>query len=302
MKNLEAKKQLRAKLKQLRNALSKEERCEKSKEIEKIVLNKLDKLVADVSQNIDKYDFGIALDKIYEFIWNEFCDWYIEIVKPRIYSEDYQTKVAVCDILNHVFGTSLKLLHPFMPFITSEIYGNLVQYNDKDLMVSKWPRIREKFVFEKEEQFIENLKSIITQIRNVRANMNVHPSKKSKLIFVSENYKKEIETSSAFIEKLGFANEIVVQKNKNNIPQNAISIMGDGIEVYIPFEELVDIEEEHKRLEEEKKKVLAEIERATKMLSNPGFVNKAPEAKINEEKAKLEKYQEMLRSIEERLS
>jgi len=268
---------------------------------DKWILNKLDRLVVDVSQNIDKYDFGIALDKIYEFIWNEFCDWYIEIVKPRIYSEDYQTKVAVCDILNHVFGTSLKLLHPFMPFITSEIYGNLVQYNDKDLMVSKWPTIREKFVFDKEEQFVENLKSIITQIRNVRANMNVHPSKKSKLIFVSQNYKNEIKTSSVFIEKLGFANEVVVQEDKNNIPQNAISIMGDGIEVYIPFEELVDIEEEKKRLEEEKKKVLAEIERATKMLSNPGFVNKAPEAKINEEKAKLEKYKEMLKSIEERI-
>ena len=268
---------------------------------DKWILNKLDKLVVEVNQNIDKYDFGIALDKIYDFIWNEFCDWYIEIVKTRIYSEDYQTKVAVCDILNHVFGTSLKLLHPFMPFITSEIYGNLVQYNDKDLMVSKWPTLREKFVFEKEEQFIENLKSIITQIRNARANMNVHPSKKSKLIFVSENYKNEIESSIAFIEKLGFANEVVVQENKNNVPQNAISIMGDGIEVYIPFEDLVDIEEEHKRLEDEKKKVLAEIERATKMLSNPGFVNKAPETKINEEKAKLAKYQEMLKSIEERL-
>ena len=244
---------------------------------DKWILNKLDKLVVEVSQNIDKYDFGIALDKIYDFIWNEFCDWYIEIVKTRIYSEDYQTKVAVCDILNHVFGTSLKLLHPFMPFITSEIYSNLVQYNDKDLMVSKWPTLREKFVFEKEEQFIENLKSIITQIRNARANMNVHPSKKSKLIFVSENYKNEIESSIAFIEKLGFANEVVVQENKNNVPQNAISILGAGIEVYIPFEDLVDIEEERKRLEDEKKKVLAEIERATKMLSNPGFVTKSSE-------------------------
>ena len=131
--------------------------------------------------------------------------------------------------------------------------------------------------------------------------MNVHPSKKSKLIFVSQNYKNEINKCPSFIEKLGFANEIVVQESKDNIPQNAISIMGDGIEVYIPFEELVNIEEEKKRLQEEKKKVLAEIERATKMLSNPGFVNKAPESKINEEKAKLEKYKEMLRSIEERL-
>ena len=268
---------------------------------DKWILNKLDKLVVEVSQNIDKYDFGIALDKIYEFIWNEFCDWYIEIIKPRIYSEDYQTKVAVCDILNHVFGTSLKLLHPFMPFVTSEIYANIVRYNDKDLMVSKWPTIRDEFVFDKEEQFIENLKDIIIQIRNVRANMNVHPSKKSKLIFVCADYKKEIESSVAFIEKLGFANEIIVQENKENIPQNAISILGNKIEVYIPFEELVDVQEERKRLEDEKKKLQAEVERATKMLSNPGFVNKAPESKINEEKEKLAKYQEMLNTVNERL-
>ena len=131
--------------------------------------------------------------------------------------------------------------------------------------------------------------------------MNVHPSKKAKLIFVTTEYNKDIEQSKAFIEKLGFANEIAIQDNKDNIPQNAISIISNGMEVYIPFEELVDVEEEKKRLEDEKKKVVAEIERASKMLANPGFVNKAPEAKINEEKAKLDKYQEMLKSIEERL-
>ena len=131
--------------------------------------------------------------------------------------------------------------------------------------------------------------------------MNVHPSKKTKLIFVTNEHKEEINQSATFIEKLGFANEIIIQDNKENIPQNAISIMADGMEVYIPFEELVDMEEERKRLETEKKKVLSEIERASKMLSNPGFVNKAPEAKINEEKAKLAKYQDMLKSIEERL-
>ena len=268
---------------------------------DKWILNKLDKLVAEVSKNIDNYDLGIAIDKIYEFIWNEFCDWYIEIAKSRLYSDNYQTKVAVCDILHHVFGTSLKLLHPFMPFITSEIFGKLVQYSDKDLMVSKWPEIKEEFVFNEEEQFIENLKEVIIQIRNVRANMNVHPSKKSKLIFVTTKYANQINSCKSFIEKLGFANEVVVQEDKVNIPQNAISIISNGIELFIPSEELVDLEEERKRLEDEKKKVLAEIERASKMLSNPGFVSKAPEAKINEEKAKLEKYKEMLKNIEERL-
>ena len=269
---------------------------------DKWILNKLDKLVYEVTQNIENYDLGIALDKIYNFIWNEFCDWYIEMVKPRLYSQDYQTKVAVCDILNHVFGTSLKLLHPFMPFITTEIYSNLVQYSNKDLMVSKWPRIREKFVFDKEEKMIENLKEIIVGIRNTRAKLNVHPSKKSKLIFVTNDFKNEIENSKSFIEKLGFANEIVILENNKQIPENAISILTDGIEVYVPFEDIVDIEEEKNRLQEEIKKLESEVERGEKMLSNPGFVNKAPETKVNEEKEKLTKYKEMLESSKQRLN
>ena len=214
---------------------------------------------------------------------------------------DYETKVAVCDILNHVFGTSLKLLHPFMPFITTEIYSNLVSYSDKDLMVSKWPRVRSEFVFDKEEKVIESIKEIIVGIRNARAKLNVHPSKKSKLIFVTSEFKNEIEDSKLFIEKLGFANEIVVQENKDNIPENAISVLADGIEVYIPFEDIVDIEEEKERLQNEIKRLQAEVERGTKMLSNPGFVNKAPEAKVNEEKEKLAKYQEMLETTTLRL-
>ena len=268
---------------------------------DKWILNKLDKLVKDVTQNIENYDLGIAIDKIYNFIWNEFCDWYIEMVKPRLYSDNYETKVAVCDILNHVFGTSLKLLHPFMPFITTEIYSNLVSYSDKDLMVSKWPRVRSEFVFDKEEKVIESIKEIIVGIRNARAKLNVHPSKKSKLIFVTSEFKNEIEDSKLFIEKLGFANEIVVQENKDNIPENAISVLADGIEVYIPFEDIVDIEEEKERLQNEIKRLQAEVERGTKMLSNPGFVNKAPEAKVNEEKEKLAKYQEMLETTTLRL-
>ena len=265
------------------------------------ILNKLDNLIKTVTQNIDDYDLGIALENIYNFIWSEFCDWYIEMAKSRLYSENKQEKTQVCFVLNYVLGDSLKLLHPFMPFITSEIYSKLVNYDDKDLMVSNWPKTKKRVEYDNEKNFVENLKDVITQIRNVRANMNVHPSKKAKLIFVTTEYKEEIEQSKAFIEKLGFANEITIQDNKNDIPQNAISIISNGMEVYIPFEELVDVEEERKRLEDEKKKVIAEIERASKMLSNPGFVNKAPEAKINEEKAKLEKYQDMLKSIEERL-
>ena len=264
---------------------------------DKWILNKLDKLIVDVTKNIENYDLGIALDNIYGFIRDEFCDWYIEMVKPRLYSDDYETKVTVCGILNYVFGASLKLLHPFMPFVTTEIYSNLVTYSDKDLMVSKWPRIKTEFIFDKEENLVETLKEIIVEVRNIRAKMNVHPSKKVRLIFVTNKYKDEINMSKEFIMKLGFGNEVVVQADKNGIGDNAISIIKDGIELYMPLEGLVDLEEEAKRKEEEKKKIEFEIQRAEKMLSNPGFVSKAPQAKIDEEKAKLEKYKEMLKNF-----
>ena len=268
---------------------------------DKWILNKLDELIKTVTQNINDYDLGIALDNIYNFIWNEFCDWYIEIAKSRLYSDNLEEKTQVCFVLNEVLKDSLKLLHPFMPFVTSEIYSKLVKSDEKALMVSEWPKLINRVNYDKNNDFIENVKDVIIQIRNVRANRNVHPTKKTKLIFVTNKYKSEIEESKSFIEKLGFANDVIIQSNKNNISQNAISIISNEMEVYIPFEELVDVEEERKRLEEEKKKVLSEIDRASKMLANPGFVNKAPEAKINEEKAKLAKYQEMLKSIEERL-
>ena len=283
---------------------NKEEKSFKSDSLrieDKWIISKLNTLIGEVSQNIDKYDLGVALDKIYGFIWNEFCDWYIEMAKSRLYSENESEKMQVCFVLDYVLGISLKLLHPFMPFVTSEIYSKLVRYNDKDLMISKWPTEKQNLNFEDEEKLIEQLKQIIINIRNTRAELNVHPSKKSELIFVTKTNKKFIEESEGFLKKLAFSENINIQEDKKGIAQNAISIIAEGIEVYIPFEDLVDIEEERKRLQEEKKKVLAEIERATKMLSNLGFVNKAPESKINEEKSKLAKYQEMLKSIEERL-
>ncbi len=270
---------------------------------DKWILNKLDKLIKDVTNNINNYELGIALDNIYSFIWNEFCDWYIEMVKPRLYSDNYEEKVAVCDILNHVFGTSLKLLHPFMPFITAEIFKELVEYKNKDIMLNKWPHIRKsEFAFDNEEKTLENLKEIIVGIRNVRANMNIHPSKKAELIFVTKDYAKEIEESKDFLLKLGFGKEIKVQTDKTGISDNAISILSKGIEVYMPFEDLVDIKEEIERLEKEKTRLEAEVARGEKMLSNPGFVNKAPEAKINEEKEKLANYKKMLETVQERLN
>ena len=270
---------------------------------DKWILNKLDKLVVDVTNNINNYEIGIALDNIYSFIWNEFCDWYIEIVKPRLYGDNYEDKVAVCDILNHVFGSSLKLLHPFMPFITAEIFKELVEYKNKEIMLNKWPNIRKKeFAFNKEEQIVENLKDVIVGIRNVRANMNIHPSKKADLIFVTDKYKDEIEESKDFILKLGFGKDLKIQENKEGIASNAISIISNGIELYLPFEDLVDVKEEIQRLEKEEEKLEAEVLRGEKMLSNPGFINKAPEEKINLEKEKLENYKKALQTVKERLN
>ena len=267
---------------------------------DKWILSKLNKLVKEVTNNLENFELGIATQKVYDFIWNEFCDWYIEMVKSRLYDENCTTKFAAQYTLNKVLKDSLKLLHPVMPFVTEKIYMQLY-HNDESIMISKWPEYTESLSFEKEEEQIEKLKTIIVGIRNLRTNLNVHPSKKSKLIFVTKTANDMLKESSAMIQKLGFANEIDIQENKENIPQNAMSVLADGIEVYIPFEELVDLEAEKQRLQGEREKLLSEVARGKKMLSNPGFVNKAPEAKINEEKAKLAKYKEMLEKVEERL-
>ena len=267
---------------------------------DKWILSKLNKLVKEVTNNLENFELGIATQKVYDFIWNEFCDWYIEMVKSRLYDENCTTKFAAQYTLNKVLKDSLKLLHPVMPFVTEKIYMQLY-HNDESIMISKWPEYTESLSFEKEEEQIEKLKTIIVGIRNLRTNLNVHPSKKSKLIFVTKTANNMLKESSAMIQKLGFANEIDIQENKENIPQNAMSVLADGIEVYIPFEELVDLEAEKQRLQGEREKLLSEVARGEKMLSNPGFVNKAPEAKINEEKAKLAKYKEMLEKVEERI-
>ncbi len=269
---------------------------------DKWILSKLNTLSKEIRENLENYDFGVAIQKIYDFIWNEFCDWYIEIVKPRLYGENSESKLTAQTVLNKVLMDSLKLLHPIMPFITEEIYQKLYNKDSESIMISNFPDYDLKYDFKSEEMQVEKLKDIITEIRNLRANLNVHPSKKAELIFVTTKYTELINKSEEFLKKLGFSDKIIVQENKDGIASNAMSIIAEGLELYIPFEELVDIEEERKRLEEEKKKVLSEIERASKMLANPGFVNKAPEAKINEEKEKLNKYKEILENIEKRLS
>ena len=267
---------------------------------DKWILSKLNTLITEVKVNMDNYDLGVALDKIYTFIWNEFCDWYIEIAKTRLYNKENTTRKTAQYVLNKVLGDSLKLLHPFMPFVTEKIYKELYN-NDESIMISTYPEYSKDLEFKDEEQAVEELKEVITGIRNARAKMNVHPSKKSKLIFVTKKYANIIKESEEFLKKLGFGEEIEIRENKENIPQNAVSIVSSNLELFIPFEDLVDIKEEIERLEKEKAKVLVEKEKTDKMLSNPGFVAKAPAAKVEEEKEKQAKFNEMIKTIEERI-
>ena len=267
---------------------------------DKWIITKLNNLKQEVKSNLDKFELGVALQKIYDFIWGEFCDWYIEMTKARLYDKNSNTRIEAGYVLKTVLIDSLKLLHLYMPFITEEIFTKIS--DEESIMISNWPEYDENDDYENAEEFIEKIKDIIVEIRNIRTKMNVHPSKKSKLIFVTTKYKKEIEDSKQFINKLGFGNEVNIKETEEEIPSNAISIIRDDLKLFIPFEDLVDIEQEKMRLEEEKKKVLSEITRAEKMLSNPGFTSKAPKVKIEEEEAKLVKYKSMLEDIENRLS
>ena len=266
---------------------------------DKWMISKLNHVIKQVTENLDHYDLGVAAQNIYDFIWDEFCDWYIEIVKTRLYDENCTTKKQAIWTLNRVLKDALKLLHPIMPYITEKIYMSLY-HDDESIMIAKWPQYQEKWNFMQEETIVEELKEIIIGIRNLRATMNVPANKKAKLMFVTEK-QDVIENCKNFLLKMGYGSEIVVQKDQTGIPQNAMTVVAKDIQVFIPFEELVDIAAEKIRLEEEKKRLEAEVERANKMLSNPGFINKAPEQKVQEEKQKLEKYQEMLKTTVERL-
>ena len=269
---------------------------------DKWIISKLNKLVADITKNIENYDLGVALDNIYGFIWNEFCDWYIEMVKSRLYSEDQLEKVRVSYVLDYVFRTTMKLLHPFMPFVTSEIYDNLVKYDDKELMVSDWPKENDNL---NREEIIEKIKQEIVEIRNIRANKNIHPSKKSEIILVPtknvEKLTKKLKELAPILLKLGFGSKITIKENNEGVGKNTINIITEGLEVYVSLEGLIDVKEEIERLSQEKAKMESEIARCEKMLSNPGFVNKAPKAKVEEEQEKLKKYKEMLDKVLEQL-
>ena len=267
---------------------------------DKWVLSKANTAVKEITDCMEKYEFGVAIQKIMELIRDEICDWYIEMIKPRLYDMTNETRDEALYTLNEILKISLKLLHPFMPFITEEIYMNL-KHNDESIMISAWPKYDKENNYKQEEEDIELIKEIIKNTRNIRANMNVAPSRKASMIFVTEN-SRVIEEGKSFIEKLASADKIIIQKDKSGISDTAVSIAAPGMEIYIPFDELVDIDKEIERLEKELLTYQNEIKRVEKMLSNEGFVAKAPASKIEEEKAKKVKYEELLIKTEERIS
>ena len=270
---------------------------------DKWILSKVNTLVKDVTENMEKYELGIAADKLYSFIWEEFCDWYIEMVKPRLYNDADETKTAALYTLQKVLITSLKLLHPYMPFVTDEIFCTL-QDKEESIMISEWPVYTEKMVFGKEEKAVETIKEAVRNIRNIRAEMNVAPSKKAKVFVVSENeeVRNIFENGKVFFATLGYASEVLIQQDKTGIDEDAVSVLIPNAAIYMPFAELVDIEKEVERLKKEKERLTKELARVNGMLANPNFVNKAPEKKIAEEKEKLENYTQMMARVEERLA
>ena len=270
---------------------------------DKWILSKANSLVKEVTDNMEKYDFGVAVAKLNDFIWEEFCDWYIEMVKPRLYNDEDTTKAAALWTLKTVLVNALKLLHPFMPFITEEIFCTL-QSEEESIMISSWPVFREDWEFSAEEKSVETIKEAVRAIRNVRSGMNVPPSKKAKVFVVSENpqVREIFETGKVFFATLGYASEVAVQADKTGIAEDAVSALIHEAAIYMPFAELVDIEKEIQRLKDEEKKLEKELARSNGMLKNEKFISKAPAAKIEEEKAKLEKYTQMMAQVKERLA
>ena len=266
------------------------------------ILSKVNNLVTDVTRNMEAFDLGIALDKVQNFIWEEFCDWYIEMVKPRLWNEEDETKGAALWTLKHVLITSLKLLHPFCPFITEEIYDTLTD-SSSPLMRQDWPSYDKALDFAEDEAEIEAIKEAVRAIRNIRTEMNVAPSRKAQNYVVTTNdrVRKTFEHSKVFFATLAYASEVFIQENKNGIADDAVSVAIPDAVIYIPFADLVDIEKEKERLLKEKAKWEAEIKRSEGMLNNERFISKAPEAKVQEERDKLEKNKQMLKQVTDRL-
>ena len=268
---------------------------------DKWIISKYNSLVKEVTDNLDKFELGIAVQKLYDFLWDSFCDWYIELVKPRLFDKENPTGKTAQYVLTYVLSNSMKLLHPFMPFITEEIWQHL-PHDGESIMISEYPKFDESLCFEAEEKQAEMIMSAVAAIRNRRSEMNVPPSKKAQVIIVTDKcdiFKK----GTAYFEKLASAQSVTVQSDKDGINANSVNIVVDGAEIFLPLGELVDKDKELDRLNKEKTKLEGEIKRVEGKLNNQGFVAKAPQKVIDEEKEKGVKYKEMLdkviKSIEE---
>ena len=270
---------------------------------DKWILSKINTLAKDVTENLDKYELGIAVQKVYDFIWEEFCDWYIEMVKPRLYNDEDTTKAAALWTLKTVLANALKMLHPYMPFITEEIFCTLCP-EEESIMISSWPEFKTEWDFKADEEAVEIIKEAVRSIRNVRTGMNVPPSKKAKVFVVSEDeaVRTVFENGKVFFASLGYASEVLVQADKEGIDEDAVSAVTGKAVIYMPFAELVDIDKEIERLKKEEEKLTKELARVNGMLSNERFISKAPEAKIAEEREKLEKYTNMMEQVKQRLA
>ena len=264
---------------------------------DKWIINKLNKTIKTIEDNMERFELGLALQAIYDFIWDEFCDWYIEMVKPRLYYSDAnKDKLAAQYTLNYVLKNSLKLLHPFMPFVSEKIYINLANVKES-IMKEKWPTIDSRFSFDAEESSVENIKEIIVGIRNVRSKMNIHPTKKSDILFVS-NDKDNILLASGFIKKLAFGENINVYSDKSNISSNTVAVVAPNMEAYLPLSELIDKDEELARIGKEREKLNLELTKLEGMLNNQGFLTKAPSNKVEEIKTRSHELKTMIANLD----
>ena len=275
---------------------------DKLTDADKWILSKVNTLAAEVTDNMENYDLGVAVSKIYDFIWEEFCDWYIEMVKPRLYNDEDDTKAAALWTLKTVLINSLKLLHPYMPFITEEIFCNLS--DEESIMISSWPVFKEEWNFKDEEKAVETIKEAVRGIRNTRTGMNVPPSRKAKVYVVTQDdaVADIFIKGKVFFTTLAYASDVTIQSDKSGIDDDAVAVLIPKASLYIPFAELVDIEKEIERLKSEEKRLEGELKRVNGMLGNEKCVSKAPAAKIQEEKDKLEKYTLMMQQVKERLA
>ena len=266
------------------------------------ILSRLNGVVRDVTDNMEKYELGIAVQKVYDFIWEEFCDWYIEMVKPRLYSEEDTTKAAALWTLKTVLGDALKLLHPYMPFVTEEIYCTL-NPQEESIMISSWPVWTGERNFPEEEAGVEMIKEAVRSIRALRKDMDVPPSRKAEVYVVSDDaaVREVFENGKVFFATLGYASQVTVQADKTGIGEDAVSAVTPRAVIYIPFAQLVDIAKETERLTKEEQRLTKELARVNGMLNNEKFISKAPQSKVDEEKAKLEKYTRMMEQVKERL-